>query len=73
MRFPVRFPTNQVPSEMDSTRKEKNLLPRGANSFLLEQTPFQKYDIQILSEWPPLQMYQMKGPEVHICGKGSCT
>ena len=29
-------------SEKGSDLKEKNLLPYGANSFLLEQTPFQK-------------------------------
>ena len=33
--------TSLVPSENESTLKEKNLLPMGANSFLLEQTPFQ--------------------------------
>ena len=31
-----------LPSKMESTLKGKNLLPREANSFLLEQTPFQK-------------------------------
>ena len=31
-----------VRSEKGATLKEKNLLPLGANSFLLEQTPFQK-------------------------------
>ena len=31
-----------LPSEKGSTLKGKNLLPLGANSFLLEQTPFQK-------------------------------
>ena len=30
------------PYEKESTLKEKNLLPLGANSFLLEWTPFQK-------------------------------
>ena len=33
---------HQVLSEKVSTIKGKNLLPRGANSFLLEYTPFQK-------------------------------
>ena len=31
-----------IPSEKGSTLKGKNLLPLGANSFLLGQTPFQK-------------------------------
>ena len=31
-----------LPSIKGSTLKGKNLLPRGANSFLLEETPFQK-------------------------------
>ena len=30
------------PSEMGSSLQEKNLLPAGANSFLVEQTPFQE-------------------------------
>ena len=30
------------PSEKGSALKGKNLLPKGANSFFLEQTPFQK-------------------------------
>ena len=30
------------PSEKGSAQKGKNLLPRGANSFLFQQTPFQK-------------------------------
>ena len=29
-------------SEQESTLKGRNLLPMGANSFLLEKTPFQK-------------------------------
>ena len=31
-----------LPSEKVSTLKGKNLLPLGANSFLLEKTPFHK-------------------------------
>ena len=31
-----------LPSEKGSTQKGKNLLPNGANSFLLEQTPFRE-------------------------------
>ena len=38
----VCFTARQAPPEKGSTLKEKNLLPWGANSFLLEQTPFQK-------------------------------
>ena len=40
--LPVSFPAHLVPSEKGSTLKGKNLLPRGANSFLLEKIPFQK-------------------------------
>ena len=32
----------QTPSEKGSTLNGKNFLPKGANSFLLELTPFQK-------------------------------
>ena len=42
MRLPVCFPTHHVTSGKGSVLKGKNLLPVGANSFLLEQTPFQK-------------------------------
>ena len=35
-----------LPSEMGSTLKGKNLLPMGANSFLLEKTSFQKGYVQ---------------------------
>ena len=38
----VWFPAQQCPSEKGSSLKEKNLLTRRANSFLLEKTPFQK-------------------------------
>ena len=34
------FLSTAVPSEKVSTLKGKNLLPTGANVFLLEQTPF---------------------------------
>ena len=37
-----RLSCTQVPSEKGSTLKGKNLLPMGANCFLLEQTLFQK-------------------------------
>ena len=40
-RLLVCVPAHQVPSEKRSTLKRKNLLLQGANSFLLEQTPFQ--------------------------------
>ena len=39
---PICCPIDQDPYEKGSTLKGKNLLPLGANSFLLEQTPFQK-------------------------------
>ena len=41
-----------------SALKGKNLLPKGANSFLLEQTPFQKGGKRILTELPSLQKHQ---------------
>ena len=34
---------------MGSTLKEQNLLSRGANSFVLELTPFQKEDKTIMT------------------------
>ena len=45
------------PPEKGSTLKGKNLLPLGANSFLLEWTLFQKGDKTILAELPPLKVY----------------
>ena len=40
--LPVCFSEHQTPSEKGSTLKGKNLLPRAANSFLLEWTYFKK-------------------------------
>ena len=41
--LPVCFPAHPLPYEKkESTLKGKNLLPLGANSFFLEQTPFRK-------------------------------
>ena len=37
---PVFFPVHQDPSEKGSSLKGKNLLPMGANSFLLEWSHF---------------------------------
>ena len=42
MILPVCFPALQVPSEKGSTLKRKNLLPKRANSFLLEKSLFQE-------------------------------
>ena len=36
------IPARQGPSEKGFILKRKNLLPAGANSFVLEKTPFQK-------------------------------
>ena len=41
---------------MGSILKEKNLLPWGANSFLLEQIPFQKGGKTILTESSPIRV-----------------
>ena len=38
----VCFPPQPAPSEKGTTPKRKNLLPRGANSFLLELTLLRK-------------------------------
>ena len=38
--FPFRLPAFQAPSEKGSPLKGQNLLPRGANSVLLEKTLF---------------------------------
>ena len=48
---------SKVLHNKESTLKGKNLLPWGANSFLLEKTPFQKGPKTILKELPPLNMY----------------
>ena len=45
----VCFSTNQAPSDKESTLKGKNLLLMGANSFFLEQAPFQKEGNTILT------------------------
>ena len=53
----------QVPSENGSTRKENNLLKEnmyslsGANSFLLEKTPFQKGPKSILYIYLPENVF----------------
>ena len=52
----VSFPVQKSP-EKGCTLKGKNLLPWGANSFLLEWTPIQKRDKMILTELPPLKVY----------------
>ena len=44
-------------SEKGSTLKRKNLLPQGANSFFLVQTPFRKDAKTILTELLPLKLY----------------
>ena len=38
--------------------KGKNLLPKGANSFLLKWTPFKRETKTMLTELPPLKVYQ---------------
>ena len=40
--FLFTFPAYKIVSEKGSTLKGKNLLPLGANSFLLQYTHFQK-------------------------------
>ena len=42
LRLPVGFPAHQGPSEKGSSLKGKEMTQREANSFLLEQTAFQK-------------------------------
>ena len=49
---------HKSPSEKGSILKGKNLHPLGANSFLLEWTPFQKGTKSILTKWSPLKIYQ---------------
>ena len=55
--FSIGLPEHQVPSEKGSTLKGKNLLPQGANSFLLEKTSFRKGGKTNLTELPPLKWY----------------
>ena len=54
-RTHVWFPAQQCSSEKGSSLKEKNLLTRRANSFLVEKTPFQKGGKTTLKELPPLK------------------
>ena len=46
-------PAHQSPSEKGVYSKGEDSLPRGTNSFLLEQIPFQKETITILKDLPP--------------------
>ena len=55
----VCSPAHQNPSENGSALKGKNLLPTGANSFLVELTHFQKEAKLILIELPPLKWIYM--------------
>ena len=48
-------PAHKVLSEKGSTLNGKNLLPKGANSFLLGYTKFETRQM-ILKEFPPLKM-----------------
>ena len=56
------FPTNKKGIH---SKKERILLPLGANSILLEWTPFQKGHITILPELYPLK-WKIHSPIVHI-------
>ena len=49
----TREATLCLPVEKGSSPEGKNLLPREANSFLLEYTPFQKRDNINHEEMPP--------------------
>ena len=48
---------------LPSTVRGKNLLPRGANSFLLEKTPFQKGSKLNLTELSLLKVYLLCSPK----------
>ena len=52
------FPTHLAPSEKGSALKGKNLLPWGANSFLLEYAPFQKGSKNSLTDLPHWKVCQ---------------
>ena len=53
---PTPPPPHPAPSEESSTLKGKNLLPKEANSFLLEQKHFQMGDKTILTDLPALKV-----------------
>ena len=55
--FLFAFLHKQIPSKNGYTLKRKNLLPLGANSFVLEYTPSKKKAKIIIKELPPLKMY----------------
>ena len=67
---------SQTPSEKGSPPYRKDLLPVRANSFLVEQTIFQKGTKTFLIELYPLKVYQC--PLIHyincqlICYDGGC-
>ena len=46
-----------LPSHIKVYSGRKEFAPKGANSFLLEQTPLQEGGIKILTELLPLKMY----------------
>ena len=56
--FQFSFLYNKSLLKMDVFKKGKNLLPRGAHSFLLELTPFLEGSKTILTELSPLKVYQ---------------
>ena len=61
----LTYNTHQAPSEKGSTLKRKNLLPWGANSFLLEQTLFQKGGKTILTRVVSTEsVYSLTSPMV---------
>ena len=57
MMFCFAFLHSKPLLKKGSTLKGKNLLPLGANSFLLEWTPFQKGGKTILTELSSLKVY----------------
>ena len=63
--FLFGFSIHQDTFKKGSTLKRENLLPRGANSSLLKQTPFQKWD-RISFDSPPFKVcpFAFKGMDI---------
>ena len=57
--FLFDFSACQAPSVKGPTLKEKDLLSRGASSYLLEKTPFQKGAKAISTELAPLNVHRL--------------
>ena len=65
--IPVCFPAHKSLSDKGSTLKGKNLLPRGAKSFLLEQSLFLEGRQEYLQVLLLLNVYQFPLIYINCC------